>query len=153
MPAFMMNAGTLAGVYRTPAIHVDITGVFSNTNPMRPYRGNGRPEAAYVIERMVELAADQLGMDPAELRRRNYVAPSQMPFKTGLNLHLRLAASSRRTWTWRWRSPTAKGFEKRKSEAEKRGKLLRLRPVQHHRARRRASTWKAPKCASTATAA
>ena len=84
MPAFMMNAGTLAGVYKTPAIHVDVTGVFSNTNPMRPYRGNGRPEAAFVIERMVELAADQLGVDAAELRRKNYVSPAQMPFKTGL---------------------------------------------------------------------
>ena len=123
MPAFMMNAGTLAGVYKTPAIHVDITGVFSNTNPMRPYRGNGRPEAAFVIERMVELAADRLAMDPAELRRRNYVAPSQMPFKTGLtftydsgefekNMDLALALADR------------KGFEKRKSEAKKRGKLL-----------------------------
>ena len=123
MPAFMINAGTLAGVYRTPAIHVDISGVFSNTNPMRPYRGNGRPEAAFVIERMVEVAADQLGMDPAELRRRNYVAPSQMPFKTGLtftydsgefekNMDLALALADR------------KGFEKRKAEARKRGKLL-----------------------------
>ena len=73
MPAFVLNAGTLAGVYRTPAMHVDITAVFSNTNPMRPYRGNGRPEAAYVIERMVDLAAAELGMDPTELRRRNYV--------------------------------------------------------------------------------
>ncbi|MGE5366193.1 MAG: xanthine dehydrogenase family protein molybdopterin-binding subunit, partial [Betaproteobacteria bacterium] len=84
MPAFVLNAGTLAGVYRTPAIHVDITAVFSNTNPMRPYRGNGRPEAAYVIERMVDLAAAEMNMDPAELRRRNYVPPAAMPFKTGL---------------------------------------------------------------------
>jgi carbon-monoxide dehydrogenase large subunit len=60
MPAFVLNAGTLAGVYRTPAIHVDITAVFSNTNPMRPYRGNGRPEAAFVIERMVDLAAAEM---------------------------------------------------------------------------------------------
>ena len=123
MPAFMMNAGTLAGVYRTPAIHVDITGVFSHTNPMRPYRGNGRPEAAFVIERMVEIAADQLGMDAAELRRRNYISPSQMPFKTGLtftydsgefekNMDLALDLADR------------KGLAKRKAEARKRGKLL-----------------------------
>ena len=125
MPAFMMNAGTLAGVYRTPAMHVDITGVFSNTNPMRPYRGNGRPEAAFVIERMVELAADALDMDATELRRRNYISPAQMPFKTGLtftydsgefekNMDLALALADR------------KGFEKRKTEAKKRGKLLGL---------------------------
>ena len=72
MPAFVLNAGTLAGVYRTPAIHVDITAVFTNTNPVRPYRGNGRPEAAYVIERMVDLAA-------AETRHRSgRIAPAQL---------------------------------------------------------------------------
>jgi carbon-monoxide dehydrogenase large subunit len=123
MPAFVLNAGTLAGVYRTPAMHVDITAVFSNTNPMRPYRGNGRPEAAYVIERMVDLAAAELGMDPAELRRRNYVSPSAMPFKTGLtftydsgefekNMDLALDLADR------------KGVKARKAEARKRGKLL-----------------------------
>ena len=123
MPAFVLNAGTLAGVYRTPAMHVDITAVFSNTNPMRPYRGNGRPEAAYVIERMVDLAAAELGMDPAELRRRNYVPPSAMPFKTGLtftydsgefekNMDLALDLADR------------KGMKARKADARKRGKLL-----------------------------
>ena len=123
MPAFVLNAGTLAGVYRTPAMHVDITAVFSNTNPMRPYRGNGRPEAAYVIERMVDLAATELGMDPAELRRRNYVPPSAMPFKTGLtftydsgefekNMDLALDLADR------------KGVKARKAEARNRGKLL-----------------------------
>ena len=123
MPAFVLNAGTLAGVYRTPAIHVDITAVFSNTNPMRPYRGNGRPEAAYVIERMVDLAAAETGIDPAELRRRNYVPPAAMPFKTGLtftydsgefekNMDLAIELADR------------KGFKARKAEARKRGKLL-----------------------------
>jgi aerobic carbon-monoxide dehydrogenase large subunit len=125
MPAFVLNAGTLAGVYRTPAMHVDITAVFSNTNPMRPYRGNGRPEAAYIIERMVDLAAAELGMDPTELRRRNYVPPSAMPFKTGLtftydsgefekNMDLALDLADR------------KGVKTRKAEARKRGKLLGL---------------------------
>jgi carbon-monoxide dehydrogenase large subunit len=123
MPAFVLNAGTLAGVYRTPAIHVDITAVFSNTNPMRPYRGNGRPEAAYVIERMVDLAAAEMGLDPAELRRRNYVPPAAMPFKTGLtftydsgefekNMDLAIELADR------------KSFKTRKAEARKRGKLL-----------------------------
>jgi carbon-monoxide dehydrogenase large subunit len=122
MPAFILNAGTLAGVYRTPAMHVDITGVFTNTNPVRPYRGNGRPEAGYVIERMVDLAADELGLDPAELRRRNYISPQQMPFKTGLtftydcgefekNMDLALELAD------------FKGFKRRSEEARKRGKL------------------------------
>ena len=122
MPAFILNAGTLAGVYRTPAMHVDITGVFTNTNPVRPYRGNGRPEAGYIIERMVDLAADELGLDPAELRRRNYISPQQMPFKTGLtftydcgefekNMDLALELAD------------FKGFKRRRDESRKRGKL------------------------------
>src|SRR5438067_6840070 len=82
--SFIGNLGTLAGVYKTPALHADVTCVFTNTNPVRPYRGNGRPEAAFVIERMVDLAADELGIDPAELRRRNTIPPEAMPFKTGL---------------------------------------------------------------------
>jgi aerobic carbon-monoxide dehydrogenase large subunit len=122
MPAFILNAGTLAGVYRTPAMYVDITGVFTNTNPVRPYRGNGRPEAGYVIERMVDLAADELKIDPVELRRRNYISPAQMPFKTGLtftydcgefekNMDLALELAD------------FKGFKRRREEARKRGKL------------------------------
>jgi carbon-monoxide dehydrogenase large subunit len=78
------NIGTLAGVYTTPAIHTDITVVFTNTTPTRPYRGAGRPEAAYVIERLVEMAADDLGMDPAEIRRINTIPVDAFPFKTGL---------------------------------------------------------------------
>ena len=81
---FVMNLGTLAGVYRTPAIRAEVTAVYTNTNPVRPYRGNGRPEAAYDIERMVDEAAAELGIDPIELRRRNMIPPDAMPFKTGL---------------------------------------------------------------------
>ena len=125
MPAFVMNAGTLAGTYRTPAIHADISAVFTHTNPVRPYRGNGRPEAGYVIERMVDLAAAELKIDPAELRRRNYISPAQMPFKTGLtftydcgefekNMDLALALAD------------YNGFEKRRKAARQRGKLLGL---------------------------
>ena len=82
--AFVANLGTLAGVYRTPAVYADVTAVYTNTNPMRAYRGNGRPEAAYVIERMVDLAADELQIDPVDLRRRNMIPPEAMPFKSGL---------------------------------------------------------------------
>src|ERR1700751_1758594 len=82
--AFVNNLGTLAGVYRTPAVYADVTAVYTNTNPMRAYRGNGRPEAAYVIERMVDLAADELGIDPTELRRRKCIPPGSLPFKTRL---------------------------------------------------------------------
>ena len=125
MPAFVFNAGSLAGTYRTPAIHVDISAVFTHTNPIRPYRGNGRPEAGFVIERMVDCAADQLGIDPAELRRKNYVPPSAMPYKTPL------------TFTWdcgefeknmnlAMELADVKGFKARKAESHKRGKLRGL---------------------------
>jgi carbon-monoxide dehydrogenase large subunit len=123
MPAFMMNAGTLAGVYRTPAIHADISGVFTNTNPVRPYRGNGRPEAAFVIERMVDLAAAELGIDPAELRRRNYIAPSAMPFKTGLTFTYDCGAFEK-NMDLALELADVKNLKARKADARKRGKLL-----------------------------
>jgi aerobic carbon-monoxide dehydrogenase large subunit len=122
MPAFLFNAGTLAGTYRTPAMFVDITAVFTNTNPVRPYRGNGRPEAGYVIERMVDLAADQLGIDPAEMRRRNYIAPEQMPFKTGLTF-IYDSGEFEKNMDLALELADAKGFKKRREESRKRNKL------------------------------
>src|SRR5262245_24246333 len=78
------NVGGLAGVYTTPAIHIESTGVYSNTTPTGPYRGAGRPEATYAIERVIDVAARELGIDPLDLRRRNMIPASSMPFKTGL---------------------------------------------------------------------
>jgi carbon-monoxide dehydrogenase large subunit len=72
----------LAGVYRTPAIAVQSTGVFTNTVPTDAYRGAGRPEACYVLERLADEAARVLGMDRAEIRRRNLVPVEAMPYKT-----------------------------------------------------------------------
>jgi carbon-monoxide dehydrogenase large subunit len=77
-------ASLLSGTYRIPAIYCDVRGVFTNTVPVDAYRGAGRPEAAYVIERIVDWAARQLGMDPAELRRRNLVPPEAFPYRTPL---------------------------------------------------------------------
>jgi len=125
MQAFTGNIGTLAGVYRTPAIHADVTAVFTHTNPVRPYRGNGRPEAAYVIERLVDLAADELGVDPAELRRRNYIAPAAMPFKTGLTFTYD-NGEFEKSMDMALKLADVAGFEKRRSEARKRGKLRGL---------------------------
>jgi carbon-monoxide dehydrogenase large subunit len=116
------NLGTLAGVYTLPAIHVEVTTVYTNTNPMRAYRGNGRPEAAYIIERLIDIAADEMEIDPAELRRRNTIAPDAFPFKTALsftydcgefekNLDMALALA-------RYDS-----FEQRRQEARARGRL------------------------------
>jgi aerobic carbon-monoxide dehydrogenase large subunit len=79
-----VNVGVLAGTYVIPAAHVEVTGVLTNTMLTGPYRGAGRPEAAYVIETMIDLAARQLGLEPAELRRRNTIPSSAMPYKTAL---------------------------------------------------------------------
>ena len=76
----------LAGSYTTPAIHVDVTGVFTNTTPVDAYRGAGRPEATFVIERMVDLAAHELGMDVIEIRRKNFIAPGAFPYQTPVAL-------------------------------------------------------------------
>jgi carbon-monoxide dehydrogenase large subunit len=123
--AYTGNLGTLAGVYRTPAMYVESTAVFTHTMPCRPYRGNGRPEAAYVIERMVDLAAKEMNLDSAAIRRKNYIAPEQMPFKTsltftydtgeferGMDLALKLADVA--------------GFDKRRAESKRSGRLRGL---------------------------
>ena len=72
----------LAGVYRTPAIHVVVNGVFTNTVPTDAYRGAGRPEACYVLERLADKAAAATGLDRAEIRRRNLIPTEAMPYAT-----------------------------------------------------------------------
>ena len=116
------NLGTLAGVYTTPAIHVDVTAAFSNTHWMRPYRGNGRPEAAYVIERIIDMAADELGFDPVELRRKNLIPPSALPYKTALSF-IYDSGEFEKCMDEALEMADWKGFEKRRAEARKRGKL------------------------------
>jgi carbon-monoxide dehydrogenase large subunit len=124
-PNFLNNLGTLAGVYRTPAIHADVTAVYTHTNPVRPYRGNGRPEAAYVIERLVDLAAAQTGIDGVELRRRNLIPPDAMPFKTGLTFTYDCGEFEKVLDEGLRRADVA-GFPKRRTASEKRGKLRGL---------------------------
>ncbi|MBL8662575.1 MAG: xanthine dehydrogenase family protein [Candidatus Odyssella sp.] len=75
-------SGLLAGLYRTPAIFIEVTGVFTNTLPTDAYRGAGRPEACYVLERLADRAARELGLDRAEIRRRNFIPRAAMPYKT-----------------------------------------------------------------------
>jgi len=116
------NLGSLACVYTTPAIHVEVVGAYSNTNSTAPYRGAGRPEAVYAIERVIDVAAREMGIDRAELRRRNLIQPDAMPYQTALTFNydsgdfprgLKLA-----TETADW-----DGFEARRAEAKKRGRL------------------------------
>lgn len=79
-------APLLSGTYAIPAIYCDVQGVLTNTVPVDAYRGAGRPEATYVIERIVDRAARDLGIDPAEIRRRNFIPPTAFPYRTALTL-------------------------------------------------------------------
>jgi carbon-monoxide dehydrogenase large subunit len=119
------NVGGLAGVYTTPAIHIESTGVFTNTTPTGPYRGAGRPEATYAIERVIDVAARELGIDPVELRRRNLIPASAMPFKTGLVFTYDCGDFERSMAMALTQSDRA-GFERRRAEARAQGKLLGL---------------------------
>jgi len=121
--AFVNNLGTLAGVYRTPTVYADVTAVYTNTNPMRAYRGNGRPEAGYVIERMVDLAAAELGIDRVDLRRRNMIPPEAMPFKSGLTFTYDCGEFEKGLELALDLADFA-GLEERRTEARQRGKLL-----------------------------
>jgi len=76
----------LAGQYKTPNIYVEVQGVYTNTAPVDAYRGAGRPEATYVIERIVEQAARELGKDPTDLRRMNMIQPEDFPYETPVAL-------------------------------------------------------------------
>ena len=80
----ILYATLLAGQYTTPAIYCEVTGVFTNTAPVDAYRGAGRPEATYVVERLVETAAREMGISPAEIRKRNFI--TQFPYQTPVAL-------------------------------------------------------------------
>lgn len=78
----VLNFGGIAGVYTTPVIVGEAIGRFSHTPSTTAYRGAGRPDATYAIERIIDVAAAEIGIDPAELRRRNLIPPSAMPYQT-----------------------------------------------------------------------
>ena len=84
--ATFSNVVTLVGVYAFPAAHVEVLSVLTNTNSTAPYRGAGRPEATYVLERLIDDAGRELGLDPVELRRKNLIPASAMPYKTPLGV-------------------------------------------------------------------
>ena len=84
--ATFANVPTLVGVYAFPAAHAQVLAVLTNTNSTAPYRGAGRPESTYVIERLIDDAARELRMDRVELRRKNLIPPEAMPYKTALGV-------------------------------------------------------------------
>ncbi len=121
VPTFL-NLGSLAGVYTTPAIHVEVTSVYTNTHPTGPYRGAGRPEAAYVLERLVDIAARETGIDKGELRRRNLIPADAMPFQTGLVFKYD-TGEFEKNQDMALEMADIAGFEARRREAEARGRL------------------------------
>ncbi len=114
-----------SGVYAIPAIHVGVKGVFTNTVPVDAYRGAGRPEAAYAIERLVDYAARQLGVPPDELRRRNFIKPEAMPYRTPLGLNYD-SGEFARNMDQALAAADCVGFPARRAEARARGRYRGL---------------------------
>ncbi len=112
----------LAGTYTTPAIYVETKAVFTHTVPVDAYRGAGRPEATFVLERIVDLAADELGIDPAELRRRNFIPADAFPYQTPVALQYD-SGDYGATLAKALAAADYQGFEARRSAARARGKL------------------------------
>ena len=116
------NVGTLVGTYDIPAAYVGVYAVMANTNGTAPYRGAGRPEATYVIERLIDDAARELGLDRVELRAKNLIPPEKLPVKTALGLNYdcgdfpanQQKALEQADWA---------GFAKRRDEAKTHGRL------------------------------
>jgi carbon-monoxide dehydrogenase large subunit len=119
------NIGSLVGVYGFRAAFVKVSGVYSNTNPTGPYRGAGRPEAIYVIERLVDDAAAELGFDRVDLRRRNLLPASAMPYKTALTFTYDCGEFEKGLDEALLLGDVA-GFAARRDAAQKRGKLRGL---------------------------
>jgi carbon-monoxide dehydrogenase large subunit len=121
----VLVARMLSGVYRIPAAYAEVKCLFTNSVPVDAYRGAGRPEGAYIVERLVDRAARDLGMAPAEFRRRNFVRPNELPYATATGLTYdsgdfeRLLDQALEAADW-------SGFEARRREASGRGRLRGL---------------------------
>lgn len=121
----MAGCGMLPGAYRTPAAFVDVKVMVTNTAPTDAYRGAGRPESAYIIERLVDKAARQLGMSAVELRRKNFIRADEFPFKTALG-HRYDSGRYAELMDAALKRADVAGFEQRRAAAKARGKLRGL---------------------------
>jgi carbon-monoxide dehydrogenase large subunit len=119
----ILYATLLAGQYTTPAIHCEVTAVFTNTAPVDAYRGAGRPEATYVIERIVHQAGVELGLPQDEIRRRNFIRT--FPYQTPVALLYDIGGYDA-CLDEAMKMADVRGFATRKAEAAKRGKLRGL---------------------------
>jgi carbon-monoxide dehydrogenase large subunit len=117
-----LYATLFAGQYTTPAIFTNVKAVFTHTSPVDALRGAGRPEATYLIERIVDVAADELKIDPAELRRRNFIASTAFPYQTPVAL-LYDSGDYAKALEIALKASDYAGFAARKKQSESRGKL------------------------------
>ena len=117
-----LSATLLAGVYTTPVIYAEVKAVFTNTVPVDAYRGAGRPEATYLLERLVDVAAQQTGIDRVALRRRNFIQPDQFPYQTPVALNYD-SGNYTATLDSAMKAADWAGFEARRAAAARRGKL------------------------------
>jgi aerobic carbon-monoxide dehydrogenase large subunit len=117
-----LYAPLLSGQYRIPAIYAEVDGVYTNTAPVDAYRGAGRPEATFVIERMVETAAREMKIDPAEFRRRNFVPADAFPYQTPIIMTYD-SGQYHKVLDEALKMADYAGFPARKAEAAARGKL------------------------------
>ncbi|MXU64075.1 xanthine dehydrogenase family protein molybdopterin-binding subunit [Oceanomicrobium pacificus] len=118
--------GTLmAGNYTTPLIYVNVKAVFTNTVPVDAYRGAGRPEATFQLERVIDKAAQEMGIDPIDLRRRNFIQPDQFPYATPVAVEYD-TGNYGATLDKLIEIADINGFDARRAESEKRGKLRGL---------------------------
>ncbi len=115
-----LYATLLSGQYNIPAIHANVRAVYTNTAPVDAYRGAGRPEATYLVERTVETAARELGISPGELRRKNFI--TQFPHQTPVIMAYD-AGDYSASLDAAMKAADYAGFERRRSDAKKRGKL------------------------------
>ncbi|GAC1647176.1 MAG: molybdopterin-dependent oxidoreductase [Herpetosiphon sp.] len=114
----------VAGVYKIPNIFVDVKGVYTNTAMVDAYRGAGRPEATYVIERAVDMFAHEIGMDPVEVRRKNFIQPEDFPFDTGIGMLDYDSGNYEPALNRALEISGYKDFPQKQAEARKNGKLL-----------------------------
>jgi carbon-monoxide dehydrogenase large subunit len=123
--ATYMNVATLVGVYTIPAAYVHVTCVLANVSSTAPYRGAGRPESIYVIERLIDDAARELGRDPVELRRRNLIPATAMPYRTALKATYD-SGQFERTMDKALALADVAGFAARREASRRRGRLRGL---------------------------
>lgn len=119
------NFGGIAGVYKIGTILGEVHGIHTHTQVTAPYRGAGRPEATFAIERTIDLAAREMGIDPFDLRRRNLIQPDEMPYDTGFTFKYD-CGEFEQNMLEAAKLADRDGFEARRAEAAQRGKLRGL---------------------------